>query len=115
MFKNLSTGYVFAACRVLLVALFIPINSVSATKSTDLSVLNTVIGNPEPKIKGKIKNGQKHGFWRYYHEGGWEEKREKWENGNLMYTLFFNKQHKKVKWIGLNGTEKIYKNCNCSN
>lgn len=63
--------------------------------------------------KGRTKNGKKHGFWRYYNQEGKEERREKWKNGTLAYTIWFDKNHKKIKWQKANGEVKTIKNCDC--
>lgn len=68
---------------------------------------------PIPSEKGSTKNGKKHGFWRYYNQDGKEEKREKWKNGTLVYTIWFDKNHKKIKWQKANGKVKTIKNCDC--
>ncbi|MFN4083667.1 MAG: hypothetical protein ACK4K9_08555 [Bacteroidia bacterium] len=82
---------------------------------SNINSIFSISFQPEPKQKGKLKNGQKHGFWIYYNDSGWIDKREKWKEGKLEYTLYFNKNHKKTKWVYANGKEKIYKTCNCSN
>lgn len=68
---------------------------------------------PIPTEKGKTKNGKKHGFWRYYNAEGKEDRREKWKDGQLLYTIWFDKNHKKIKWQKANGEVKTIKNCDC--
>lgn len=78
--------------------------------------LNDIIFlKPEPKVKEKFKKGLKHGYQIYYHPEGWVEKKEKWQRGKLLYTIFYDKNHRKIKWVQANGVEKYYRNCGCSN
>ncbi len=65
--------------------------------------------------KGKAAGEIKTGIWIYYHEAGWLERKEKWKNGKMQWTLLYNEKHQKVKWIHSDGTERLYKGCNCKN
>ncbi len=71
--------------------------------------------NGKIQAKGKESGQVKTGLWMYYAEGGFLERKEKWKNGSLSWTLLYNEKHQKVKWINSDGTERKFKGCNCKN
>ncbi len=67
------------------------------------------------KVKGVYQNEKKAGNWIYYAETGSIIRKEKWKNGNFVWSIDYSEKHKKVKGMNAKGEEIIYKGCNCKN
>ncbi len=70
--------------------------------------------NGRLKASGWQKNSLKTGQWKNYSVTGWLESREKWTNGNLKWTIFYNEKHQKISWKNNKGEEKYFKSCGCN-
>jgi hypothetical protein len=71
--------------------------------------------NGKFKVKGAYQDEKKAGNWIYYAETGSITRKEKWKNGNFVWSIDYNEKHKKVKGMNAKGEEIIYKGCNCKN
>ena len=65
--------------------------------------------------QGKQLGSEKRGMWVYYTETGRPERKENWKKGIRQWTILYNEKNQKVKLINADGTEKLYKGCNCKN
>ena len=61
------------------------------------------------KVTGTYKQEKKAGNWIYYAETGSITRKEKWKNGNFVWSIDYNEKHKKVKGMNAKGEEIIYK------
>ena len=66
------------------------------------------------KEKGFYKGGLKHKLWLYYTETGVLMRKEKWKNGVLIWSAFYNSKGKVIKTIDQNGKEFVPPPCNCN-
>ncbi len=87
---------------------------ISSCNSSSVQKINTFYSNGNKKEKGKLKNGKKVGHWFVYTDTGWMEKREKWKDGNWIWTITYNQKHEKVEWTDNKGIRKSFKPCGCS-
>jgi YD repeat-containing protein len=86
----------------------------SSCNTVSVQKINTFYSNGNKKEKGKLKNGKKVGHWFIYTDTGWMEKREKWIDGNWIWTITYNEKHEKIEWADNKGNRKSFKPCGCS-
>lgn len=95
---------------LLIFGVFIALLSCSSLKR------ETVIStweNGKTKEKGKLLAGKKDGFWEYYAETGWLQRREKWKKGEFQWSFSFDERHRKTEMTDKNGNTKPLKDCGC--
>jgi YD repeat-containing protein len=69
--------------------------------------------NGNKKSKGELVGDKKLGHWFIYNQSGKIEKREKWKNGEWIWTITYNEKHEKIEWIDYKGNRKTFKPCGC--
>ncbi|MBC7426571.1 MAG: hypothetical protein H7321_08555 [Bacteroidia bacterium] len=96
-------------------ALFLSVPSkVLAGKNRDFKSYSfNVTASDSFTVKGKYKNGKKHGFWRTYDLSGRVVMKEKYKNGELLYYMKFNEKHKVTETRDRKGVVRHYNPCNC--
>lgn len=87
---------------------------ITSCSSHKIKRVNTYYDNGFRKEKGRLKNDKKDGHWIIYTSTGWIEKREKWKNGEWIWTILYNEKHEKIEWNDHKGNHRTYKPCGCS-
>ena len=95
-------------------SLFILAFGANSCQIIGLKKINASWENGLLKTSGWQKNGNKTGQWKNYSSTGWLESREKWANGNLKWTIYYNEKHQKTSWKNNKVEEKFFKSCECN-
>ncbi|MBC7382954.1 MAG: hypothetical protein H7296_08155 [Bacteroidia bacterium] len=77
--------------------------------------VKTYFANGKLKENGRQLGINKTGIWNYYSAKGSLERKERWLNGIMRWAILYNEKQQKIKIISSDGTEKLYKGCNCKN
>jgi hypothetical protein len=70
--------------------------------------------NGRLKEKGFYKQGAKHKTWYYYTESGLLDRKEKWQNGVVVWQIYYNEKGKVSKRVDRNGNITLPAPCNCN-
>ncbi|MFY8189549.1 MAG: hypothetical protein ACOVK9_01185 [Bacteroidia bacterium] len=65
--------------------------------------------------KGKFRYKKPHGIWLYYFPNGNMMRKEKWNNGMLMWQVKYDLYKRKIYGVNSKLDTNYYKGCNCSN
>jgi hypothetical protein len=109
----------FLKCRqigsILLIILILAIRApLSAQYKTPKHKVKILYKNGKMKEKGQTRNKKKEGIWNYYSETGKHERKEKWVEGRMKWTIFYTQKHRKAMTINSKGDTTYYKDCGCS-
>ncbi len=93
---------------------FLPLKQACLAQNTPKTAkINEYYPNGKTKIKGRYKNGNKHGNWFYYAENGILQKRERYSNGIVQATFNYNNKGLLINVVTKSGKIINKKACGC--